>query len=219
MACRKFQATSREVWRLVADQHGVITRGQLSALGYSRQAIHQRLQTGRLHPVHRGVYAVGRPRLTQHGRWMAAVLARGADAVLSHRSAAALWDIASGEGPAIEVVVPAGTKHKRPGILVHRRVWMEDADRTSHHGIAVTTPVFTLIDLASTIESARALDTAVNEADKRGLVDPQTLRAALDDLPPLAGLGTLVVALAGPGGGRPRAGDGGGEERRRREQR
>src|SRR5215204_5873011 len=149
MVCRKLHASNRDVWRLVADQHGVVTRGQLISLGYSRQAINHRLKTGRLHLVQRGVYAVGRPELTRRGEWIAAVLACGAEAVLSHRSAAALWEIGSGEGARVDVVVPAATNHRRPGIVVHRRAWMEDAHRTSHHGIPVTTPLVTLVDLAS----------------------------------------------------------------------
>src|SRR3712207_5460388 len=90
-------STHRSVraWALVRRQHGVITREQLLALGYSAKAIRCRLADARLHAVHRGVYAVGRPELSQHGRWMAAVLACGPDALLSHASAAALWGIRS----------------------------------------------------------------------------------------------------------------------------
>src|SRR3982751_2134303 len=83
----------RTIWALVRRQHGVIARWQLAGLGLTPSAIRHRIRTGRLRPVHRGVYAVGRPELTQHGRWMAAVLACGPDALLSHESAAALWGI------------------------------------------------------------------------------------------------------------------------------
>lgn len=84
-------ARSREAWRLVRAQHGVLTRTQLLKLGISAKGVKHRVATGRLHPLAAGVYAVGRPGLTPHGRWMAAVLACGPDAVLSHRSAAELW--------------------------------------------------------------------------------------------------------------------------------
>jgi Transcriptional regulator, AbiEi antitoxin len=81
------------VWRLASRQHGVVSRRQLLELGFSAQAIKHRVATGRLHQVARGVYAVGRPDLGREGRWMVAVLACGADALLSHTSAAALWEI------------------------------------------------------------------------------------------------------------------------------
>jgi hypothetical protein len=73
--------------------HGVVSRAQLTELGLGRGAIEDRVARGSLHPVYRGVYAVGHGLLSRHGRWMAAVLAAGPDAVLSHRSAAELWGI------------------------------------------------------------------------------------------------------------------------------
>ena len=78
-------------WHLADAQHGVVTHGQLLRLGFSPAAIKHRVAEGRLHPLWRGVYAVGRPQLTRHGRWMAAVLVCGEGAGLSHASAAALW--------------------------------------------------------------------------------------------------------------------------------
>lgn len=79
------------IWRLVEQQHGVVARGQLLELDFSARAIERRIASGRLHPVWRGVYAVGRPQLGRHGRWIAATLACGPAAVLSHGSAAILW--------------------------------------------------------------------------------------------------------------------------------
>src|SRR4051794_33656548 len=89
----------RTVWELVRRQHGVITHGQLLALGYSAKAIKHRIARGRLHRIHRGVDAVGRKDLTQEGKWMAAVLACGEGAALSHDSAAALWGLAKPTTP------------------------------------------------------------------------------------------------------------------------
>src|SRR5690349_5849655 len=84
---------SREIWALVRRQHGVIARRQLLARGVSADAIRHRVATGRLYRLRRGVYAVGRRDVTRHGELMAAVLACGQGAVLSHRSAAELWGI------------------------------------------------------------------------------------------------------------------------------
>jgi very-short-patch-repair endonuclease len=153
--------------------------------------VDQRIAGGRLHLVYRGVYAVGRPDLTCDGRWMAAVLACGSGAALSHRSAAALWRIGAYEEGRIEVSTPAGTRHRKPGIHVHRRTHLGDDVRTSHRGIPVTTPLLTLVDLASTRQQVDTVEGAINEADKHDLIDPETLRAELDELPPLPGVATL----------------------------
>jgi hypothetical protein len=110
-----------QVWALVGRQHGVVSRPQLLALGYSREAIAHRLATGRLHVVWRGVYAVGRPQLTREGLFMGAVLACGDGAVLSHESAAELWGIRRSRAGPIEVSVPGGRNPRRNGIKTHRR--------------------------------------------------------------------------------------------------
>src|SRR3954469_16548737 len=98
------------VWATVRAQHGVVARRQLLALGYSHDAIRHRVAAGRLHPVMRGVYAVGRPQLTPKGRWMAAVLACGPGAVLSHDSAAASWGIRKQRSGPVHVSVPASRR-------------------------------------------------------------------------------------------------------------
>src|SRR4051812_30316637 len=107
-------------WRLAATQHGVLTRAQLRNLGLSRHAIAHRIERGRLHRVFPSVYAVGRPELSRHGRWMAAVLACGPRALLSHRSAAALWGLVTQVPAAIHVSIPAATRRRLPRVEVHR---------------------------------------------------------------------------------------------------
>src|SRR4051794_26434919 len=103
------------VWVLAERQHGVVSRQQLLDAGLSRRGIQHRLKRGRIHSVESGVYAVGRPALTREGRWMAAVLACGPGAMLSHRSAAALWGIGE-EGGAIEVTVRTVSPRRRRGV-------------------------------------------------------------------------------------------------------
>jgi very-short-patch-repair endonuclease len=182
------------VWALAAAQHGVVARRQLLALGFTRHAVAHRMAAGRLHPVHRGVYAVGRPDLTLHGRWMAAVLACGPGALLSHDAAAGLWAIAPPPAGAVDVSVPGHARGRDSGIVVHRRPWLTPADRSVVHGIPVTSPVCTLVDLAARRGRA-AVEAAINEADKRDVVDPETLRAALDVAPTRPGLGVLREVL------------------------
>src|SRR6476469_811848 len=108
MAWSGDQSAGSSVWSLAGAQHGVVMRAQLLELGFSARAIDHRIKTRRLHLVRRGVYAVGRPKLTVYGRWMAAVLCCGPGAVLSHETAAALWEIRSPKLREIEISVSAG---------------------------------------------------------------------------------------------------------------
>jgi very-short-patch-repair endonuclease len=172
----------------------VVARRQLLELGFPPRAIKHRLWKGRLHPVWRGVYAVGRPELSRYGVWMAAVLSCGPGAVLSHRSAAALWEIGTELPGVIEVSVPIRADHRRSGIVVHRRATLRASDITRRHGIPVTTVVCTLVDLATCL-SRDQLEAAINEADKLDLIDPETLRSALDALGRRRGVATLRKTL------------------------
>jgi very-short-patch-repair endonuclease len=194
------QASQRNgtgVWSLASSQHGVISRCQLLQAGLSSDQIDSRIRSGRLHRTWRGVYALGRPELSIHGWWMAAVLACGSGSLLSHDGAAALWEIratkeegAEGKPPRlIHVSVPGQSTRVRAGIRVHRRR-LRRHDRAVHHNIPVTSPALTLIDLAAQLQHG-PLEAAVNEADKLGRVDPETLRAELGKHRGLAGVGTL----------------------------
>jgi Protein of unknown function (DUF559) len=172
----------------------VIARRQLLALGFSRRAIDHRLRIGRLRLVMRGVYVVGRPELTRHGRWMAAVLACGPDAVLSHESAAALWGIRNAERGAIEVSVLARSTRRRPGITVQRRTSLRLEDVTTRHRIPVTSVIRTLIDLAPALNHEQ-LEAAINEAVKHDYVDPDFLHASLESRRGQSGVATLRAFL------------------------
>jgi very-short-patch-repair endonuclease len=178
----------------------VIARWQLLELGFSVAAIRHRLETGRLHQVYPGVYAVGRPELTQHGRWMAGTLRCGPEAVLSHESAAALWGIrpearrGSGSAPEIHVSLPAAVFRRPRGIRTHRRTNLTAADVTTRYRIPTTAPICTLIDLAAKVSDDH-LEAAINAADKLDLVDPETLRDALAGTPPRPGLTALRSIL------------------------
>jgi very-short-patch-repair endonuclease len=185
-------------WALARAQHGVVTRRQLLALGLTTSGIEHRLARGRLYPVVRGVYAVGRPTLTLNGRRMAAILGCGGDVdqaggvhlaplrclppavVLSHDSAAALLTIGSGPTSRFEVSTVLASRSRLPGVTVHRRSGLHDGWYGFYEGIPVTSPVQTLIDLA-TRHDRPAAERATNEADKLGLVRTNDLRKALDD--------------------------------------
>jgi very-short-patch-repair endonuclease/predicted transcriptional regulator of viral defense system len=142
------EASDRRLADLAARQHGVVTTAQLAPFGIDRRGVWRRVRAGRLHRLHRGVYAVGHDRLTQRGRWLAAVLASGRAAVLSYRSAAALWGIRPTSSGLIEVTLPSlGGPSNRPGLWVHRTRRLGADEVTCHDGIPVTTPARTLADL------------------------------------------------------------------------
>jgi uncharacterized protein DUF559/putative AbiEi antitoxin of type IV toxin-antitoxin system len=192
----------RAAWEMARRQHGVVTRAGLLALGFGHRSIEHRIASGRLHPISPGVYAVGRRELTPYGRWMAAVLAcedsdaptGGASAVLSHGSAAELWGIGKECERRIDVSVRRRTKIRRKGIKVRYRPSLDAGSLTRWRGIPVTTPVQTLIDLSTELNPLR-LERVVNEADKLDLVDPETLRTALDGRKGEPGVKNLATLL------------------------
>jgi very-short-patch-repair endonuclease len=134
--------------RTAGRQHGVVSTAQLDDAGIDKDGITRRVQAGRLHRVHRRVYAVGHRRLTFEGRCMAAVLALGDDAAVSHRSAAALWRMLPvHEGP-IHVTLPGdGGREKRKDIEVHRSSTFSAGVSLLRDGIRVTKAARTLRDL------------------------------------------------------------------------
>jgi predicted transcriptional regulator of viral defense system len=178
MATSILPAMARAAWDLVTRQHGVIARWQLLDLGFSAAAIRHRLDSGRLYLIYRGVYAVGRKELPQEGKWMAAVLAAGPGAILSHQSAAELWGIRSPLGGIIDVSVPPGSWRRRKGLRIHKlspRMTSSVVD-----GIPVADVVTTLVQLAPSLTLGE-LERAINEADRLDVIDPEELRSRLDN--------------------------------------
>lgn len=176
--------------RLATRQHGVVTRTQLLSIGYSRGEILTRLATGSLHQRHRGTYSVGLPALSQHGRWLAAVLAAGPSAVLSHRDALALWGVADYRRSEIEVTVPGLGSRVRPGIRIHRTRRLDPADRAYLRGVPVTSLERALLDVAGSI-SPRHLRDAYLEGERRDLIDIGQIGRLLRSAGPRRGAGRL----------------------------
>ena len=169
----------RAVAEMAGHQHGVVSHAQLLAAGLTRRSIERRAQSGRLHRVHRGVYAVGHTAPMPLSREAAALLACGDGAVLSHRSAGAAWGILERPVALVEVTVVGPDCGARPGVRVRRarRIASEDVDLQD--GLRLTGPARTLLDLASVL-SMRALRRAVNETLVLGLADEEALWAVLD---------------------------------------
>jgi Protein of unknown function (DUF559) len=166
------------VWRLAQKQHGVVARRQLLDLGFSGGAIEHRLARGRLHPIARGVYAVGRAELGQKGRWMAAILYCGDGAVLSHDSAAALLGIGFEESGRVEVSVRSSALRRHPELRVHRRPTLRGDEVGSSDRVPVTSPAQTIIDLAARHDRI-TVERMVDEADRLDLITPPKLRDEL----------------------------------------
>lgn len=151
------QSAARDavVGRIAARQHGVVATTQLRRAGISQDAIERGIRSGRLHVVHRGVYAVGHLALSREAVWMAAVLAccgrdglEGRDSFLSHRSAAALWNILPPRvGPIDVAIVGEAGRRPRRGIRIHRPRTLEVEMTKWHSGIPLTSPARTIADL------------------------------------------------------------------------
>ena len=176
---------------LADAQEGSIKRAQMVALGFTRHEIDRMLANGLLVARYRGVYSLGRRKLTRRGRWMAAVLAAGESAVLSHRSAAALFGLRVGER-AIEVTAANG--RRRNGIFIHRAVLPPD-EVTTRDGIPTTTAARTLLDLAA-VEEPLVLERALHAAERDRLADTTPLATLLDRYPRRPGTPMLRAILA-----------------------
>src|SRR3954454_1390374 len=162
---------------LAARQHGVVAARQLVALGLAERTIFDHVRKGRLHRLHRGVYAVGHTVLTGHGRWMAAVLAAGPGAALSHASAAALWDLRGSYARIVDVSVTGRAgRTKRPGLRVHRPRSLRSNEVTKKDGIPVTTAARTILDLAATLQRHR-LERLLDQAEILEITDYPALDA------------------------------------------
>lgn len=154
-----------QVARIAARQHGVIAATQLYAAAIDKSAISRRVRAGRLHRIHLGVYAVGHAALSPERRWMAAVLACGPGAVLSHMSAAALWNLLRPENGPVDVSLPSNSgRSRRQGIRIHRCPSLAAAPSltevgdaipltTIRNGIPVTSVARTIRDLEATAPS------------------------------------------------------------------
>lgn len=185
---------------LAASQYGVITRAQLRATGLLPGAVDRRIRAGRLRRLHTGVYLMG-PVRPARATEMAAVLACGPEAVVSHVSAGRLWSMVRSEGgdEPVHVGVSGGGRRSRAGIVVHRVALLEPDERSVVDRIPVTAPGRTIVDLAGMVGS-RELESAVARAEREGLIR----RAELERLPTRyagrPGIVALRTLLSLPGG-------------------
>ena len=165
---------STPLTELAGRQHGVVSGAQLYGLGFSRGKVARMVSAGHLIRLFRGVFAVGHARLTAYGRWMAAVLSCGDNAVLSHTTAAALWDLRRTNSAAIHITIPLPAKRESAEQLtVHRSAIPYEI--TKRNGIPTTTASRTIQDCAALL-SLHDLTRLVEQAEKLHLLDVNQLQ-------------------------------------------
>ena len=190
-------ATPDQVIRsLAARQHGVVSRAQLVGAGVSPRIIEHRLSKGYLEPLHRGVYRAG-PAPARREREMAAVLACGPEAVLSHASAGVEWKLLPRVSPSdpVEVSTRVAYRQPGPGIRLHRVSTLTPNETTILDGVPITTPARTILDLASFLKP-QALEGALARAERRSLVDRDGISHLLAGRRWLRGAPALRAILA-----------------------
>jgi hypothetical protein len=183
----------RGIARLASQQYGVVSLSQLRSFGLSPTAVRSRVAAGRLHPLHAGVYLVGHTHIVIEARWMAAVLACGAGALLSHRSAAAHLGLIQGDAQRTDVISPE-RRGRRPGIAVHRDDSLSETDRTTSRGIPCTSVARTLLDIAA-IVGVETLGAACREAEVLRLFDLNAVEDVLRRNPGRRGIRRLRAVL------------------------
>jgi predicted transcriptional regulator of viral defense system len=176
---REFPQPPPDWWvaELATRQWGVVSVEQLRALGVSKDAVQRRVRAGRLHRLHHGVYAVGHTVIRREGRWLAAVLACGDGAVLSHLSAAAHWGLLATSAARIDVTIPR-PRAGNASIRLHRSRSLDARDTTTHQGIPITSVARTLLDLAATVRADR-LERALAQAEHLQLYDHRAITELL----------------------------------------
>lgn len=192
-----YRTLDAAVAQLAVRQHGIVALAQLREVGLSAAAVNRRARAGRLHRIHRGVYAlVPAALLSLDGRRLAAVLACGSGAVLSHRDAAAVHRLAqSSNRTRFEVTVPGTSTRRHQGIQVHRARGLTAADITVVDAIPATSVARTLLDLAAVVARDRT-DNALHQADVRGVLDLERCDDQLQRNPHHPGARRLREALA-----------------------
>jgi very-short-patch-repair endonuclease len=193
-------ARERAIADLASRQRGLVTRTQLLQAGLTRAAVDNRVKSGRLQPLYRGVYLLGHAHLSDGARELGAVLACGPNAFVSHRSAAGLWHLYPAQSTEVDITVVGRNPGSKRGIRVHRAPALGRSEIRRLGGIPLTSPARTILDLAGSVAS-RELERAYAEAETRRLVRRNELLALLaryPHRPGAAGLRSLIEGDARP---------------------
>jgi very-short-patch-repair endonuclease len=168
-------------------QYGVVARPQLLAIGIPPRALDRYRAQDLLIPIYPGVYALGHRVLHPRGHFMAAVLACGAGALLSHKSAGSLWGLLATAQAKVDVTIPGTSRDPYPGIRRHRTRHLDPEDIAVVDGIPITSLARTIVDLASVLRPQRCLE-VIEEADRLEILDFAGLQRAIDRRPNVKGV-------------------------------
>ncbi len=183
----------RRIADLVRAQHGLVTLEQLRSAGLGGPGVRKRVRAGRLHRIHREVYAVGHPVISRTAQMLAAVLACGEDAALSHLPAAEKLGVRRAS-PRLEVSVPRPGGRTRPGVVIHRVAPWHPQDLCTIDGVPTTTLPRTLVDIASAV-GQRGVERAIAEAQHLKMFDRGAMRAAIIRMTGRRGVAIVRAAL------------------------
>jgi len=184
------RAREAELARIATEQHGAVALAQLVAIGFGASTIRSRVAAHRLRRVHRGVFVVAGVPLGSRSLWMAAVLACGPGAVLSHRAAAALWGFRESSATRTDVIVRTRAGRTRDGIFVHRGELLAAVETTTVARIPCTSVPRTVVDLAAML-SPSATEYAIHRAQTKRLLKREELSAVLERSPGRPGSGVV----------------------------
>jgi hypothetical protein len=197
------QSRERALSDLAERQHGRVAHRQLVALGFSTSGIGRRIVSGRLRLVHPRVYAVGHAVRSANAARIAAVLAADPEALLSHRSAAAAWDLRRRSSGLVEVTVPNRSRHRLNGVAVHQTGGFHPEDVARVDAIPVTSVARTLLDNAE-VSPLRDVVRMVEQAERLGLFDLGAVGRLIERSRGRHGIGPLRAAIAAAEGEPPR---------------
>ncbi|MFN8159702.1 MAG: type IV toxin-antitoxin system AbiEi family antitoxin domain-containing protein [Solirubrobacterales bacterium] len=179
--------------RLATRQHGVVSRSQLLACGLTRHQIDAALRAGRLHPVHRGVYAVGHRALGRRAWWQAALLTCGEESALAGSTAGQAWSLIGGPLHPVHIATRTAGGRSRDRVAVHRTV-LEAFEVTTLDGMRLTTAARTIVDLAGSLDGRR-LRGLIERAQDLGRFHPPPIAASLRRSPRAKGRRALLDLL------------------------
>lgn len=198
-------ARERRLAKLARGQYGVVTRAQLLRLGFTPAAIGRRVRAERLAVLQRGIYAVGHAALRSEGRALAAQLACGPGAVLSHASAPEHLGLPRMSAALYDVTVRGGAHRRRPGVRIHRTGSLPPEEILTRGPIRVTTLGRTALDLAE-VGPARRVRRMLREAELQRMLDLGCLEAVIARHPTRSGAARLRAILAELPGAEPNEG-------------
>lgn len=186
----------RALYRLAGAQHALVTRRQLRAAGWTDSHIERAVRAGRLVAVHSGVFRIAGAPVTSHQRILAGALAARGPA--SHRAATSIWGADLGPTPPREVLVSGGRNPRPSGVIVHRTSTLDPRDVSRRHGIPVTNPLRTLVDLGA-VATPEQVELALDSFTSRKLITVAGARAYREKLARQGqrGVGVLDQVLTG----------------------